>query len=104
MWPVVGPFAARGSIHRTAMDRTMRSQNSDVSRYFASREQLGCKLGEGEECHDGILPRTVRRSACRAVLRGPAVAAPTHPIRISEIMAKKKTVKKKTTKKAAKKG
>jgi len=40
------------------VDRMMRSQNSDLSRYFASREQLGCELGEREECHDGILPRT----------------------------------------------
>jgi len=38
----------------------MRSQDSDVCRYVASREQLGCELGEREECHDGILPRTDR--------------------------------------------
>jgi hypothetical protein len=35
-----------------------RSQNSDASRYFASREQLGCELGEGEELKDLNLPRT----------------------------------------------
>ncbi|TWT30647.1 hypothetical protein Enr8_41680 [Blastopirellula retiformator] len=32
----------------------MRSQNSDVSRYFASREELCSESGEVEKCHDGI--------------------------------------------------
>ena len=48
-----------GKYSQGSVDRMMRSQNSDFSRYFASREQLGCELGEREECHDGILPRTV---------------------------------------------
>jgi hypothetical protein len=33
---------------------------SDASRCFASREQLCCELGEGEEFQDGILPRPAR--------------------------------------------
>ncbi|TWT32576.1 hypothetical protein [Blastopirellula retiformator] len=32
----------------------MRSQNSDVSRYFASREELRSEPGEVGKCHDGI--------------------------------------------------
>jgi hypothetical protein len=36
-------------------------QNDDVSRYFASREQLCCELGEVEKCHDGIFQQAVRR-------------------------------------------
>jgi 23S rRNA pseudouridine1911/1915/1917 synthase len=32
----------------------MRSQSRRAG--IASREQLGCEPGEGEECHDGILP------------------------------------------------
>ena len=50
--------SSSGKYSQGSVDRMMRSQNSDLSRYFASREQLGCELGEREECHDGILPRT----------------------------------------------
>ena len=46
-------IAARGSIPRTARIAGGDPQNSDVSRYFVSREQLGCELGEGKKCHDG---------------------------------------------------
>ncbi|TWT29817.1 hypothetical protein Enr8_44720 [Blastopirellula retiformator] len=38
----------------------MRSQNSDVSRYFASREELCSEPGEVGKCHDGIFQQAVR--------------------------------------------
>jgi hypothetical protein len=46
----------------------MRSQNSDASRYFASREQLCCELGEGEEFEDEILFQSARDFEDAAVL------------------------------------
>src|SRR4051812_3162187 len=45
----------------------MRSQNSDGSRYFASRAELSSALGEVEKCHDGIFQqaaRFIRPSSC----------------------------------------
>ncbi|TWT34960.1 hypothetical protein Enr8_23760 [Blastopirellula retiformator] len=39
----------------------MRSQNSDVSRYFASREELCSEPGEVGKCHDGIFQQAVSR-------------------------------------------
>ncbi|TWT33170.1 hypothetical protein Enr8_29950 [Blastopirellula retiformator] len=38
----------------------MRSQNSDVSRYFASREELCSEPGEVEKCHEGIFQQTAK--------------------------------------------
>jgi hypothetical protein len=55
----VAQLAVRGSIPQTALIAGMRSQNSDASRYFASREQLRCELGEGERIVGAILSRTV---------------------------------------------
>ncbi|TWT29283.1 hypothetical protein Enr8_50840 [Blastopirellula retiformator] len=37
----------------------MRSQNNDVSRYFASREELCSEPGEVGKCHDGIFQQAV---------------------------------------------
>lgn len=44
------------------------SQNSDLSRYFASRQQLGCELGEVEKCHDGVFQQAT--SHREQVMRG----------------------------------
>ncbi|TWT38422.1 hypothetical protein Enr8_01140 [Blastopirellula retiformator] len=46
----------------------MRSQNSDVSRYFASREELCSEPGEVEKCHDGIFQQAAKIGK-RAALR-----------------------------------
>ncbi len=44
----------------------MRCQNSDASRYFASREGLCPELGEVEKCHDGFFQRPARRQSLAA--------------------------------------
>ncbi|TWT39770.1 YfhO family protein [Blastopirellula retiformator] len=41
----------------------MRSQNNDVSRYLASREELCSEPGEVGKCHDGIFQQAAKKSA-----------------------------------------
>ncbi|TWT38325.1 hypothetical protein Enr8_00170 [Blastopirellula retiformator] len=38
----------------------MLSQNSDVSRYFASREELRSEPGEVGKCHEGIFQQAAK--------------------------------------------
>ena len=63
--PVHSSVRSPGKYSPGGVDRRMRSQNYDVSRYFASREQLRCELGEREERHEGILPRAARSRLMR---------------------------------------
>jgi hypothetical protein len=45
----------------------MRCQNSDASRYFASRAELGSALGEVEKCHDGNFQQAAKPHGRRLV-------------------------------------
>jgi hypothetical protein len=49
----------------------MRCQNSDASRYFASRPELSSALGEVGKCHDGIFQQAAKgRLAVTLLLSG----------------------------------
>ena len=58
-----------------------RCQNDDVSRYFASREELCSELGDIEKRHDGVFHQAARggrdaRSDTRVLFRFPLAPAP----------------------------
>jgi membrane associated rhomboid family serine protease len=46
----------------------MRWQNSDVSRYFARRAELGSALGEVEKRQDGVFQRTISHASPRVMI------------------------------------
>ncbi len=84
------PIASNGCASRPLKNSAgcviawMRCQNSDVSRYFASRAELCFALGEVEKCHDGIFQLAVKsRRASRHPLRRSGRSSAACPARLA---------------------